>query len=76
MTAAGRVALQRAEAAQQTLEDEMLGALDEEERSSLAHLLRKAIEGQSSTNASAHRELTSSKGLGPNPRSEINSSVA
>ncbi|HVA52771.1 MAG TPA: MarR family winged helix-turn-helix transcriptional regulator [Acidimicrobiales bacterium] len=50
MTDEGRRALQRAEAAQQTLEDEILGALNEEERSMLAHLLRKAIEGQ---NASA-----------------------
>jgi DNA-binding MarR family transcriptional regulator len=50
MTEQGRKALHQAEAAQQTLEDEILGALDAEERSTLAHLLRKAIEGQS-TNA-------------------------
>ena len=50
MTDAGRKALHQAEAAQQTLEDVILGALNEEERSSLAHLLRKAIDGQ---NASA-----------------------
>jgi len=48
MTAAGEKALHQAEAAQQTLEDEILGALDEDERATLAHLLRKAIEGQSS----------------------------
>ena len=47
MTDEGRQALHRAEAAQQTLEDEILGALDEEERSKLANLLRKAIDGQS-----------------------------
>jgi DNA-binding MarR family transcriptional regulator len=46
MTDEGRIALHRAEAAQQTLEDEILGALDEEERATLAHLLRKAIDGQ------------------------------
>jgi DNA-binding MarR family transcriptional regulator len=50
MTEQGRKALHQAEAAQQTLEDEILGALDAEERSKLAHLLRKAIEGQN-TNA-------------------------
>jgi len=47
MTDEGREALQRAEAAQQTLEDEMLGALNDDERLTLAHLLRKAIDGQS-----------------------------
>jgi DNA-binding MarR family transcriptional regulator len=46
MTDAGRKALHQAEAAQQTLEDVILGALNEEERSSLSHLLRKAIDGQ------------------------------
>ncbi|MGH3733747.1 MAG: MarR family winged helix-turn-helix transcriptional regulator [Acidimicrobiales bacterium] len=46
MTEQGRKALTQAEAAQQTLEDEILGALNAEERSKLAHLLRKAIEGQ------------------------------
>jgi DNA-binding MarR family transcriptional regulator len=47
MTEEGSKALDQAEAAQQTLEDEMLGALNKEERSTLAHLLRKAIDGQS-----------------------------
>jgi len=46
MTEQGRKALHQAEAAQQTLEDEILGALNTEERSQLAHLLRKAIDGQ------------------------------
>lgn len=45
MTERGRTALQQAEAAQQTLEDEILGALSETERHELAHLLRKAIDG-------------------------------
>lgn len=46
MTEQGRKALHQAEAAQQTLEDEILGALNAEERSQLAHLLRSAIDGQ------------------------------
>jgi DNA-binding MarR family transcriptional regulator len=46
MTDQGRKALHQAEAAQQTLEDVILGALDEDERIELAHLLRKAIDGQ------------------------------
>jgi len=46
MTDEGRRALRKAEAAQQTLEDDMLGALNEDERATLAHLLRKAIDGQ------------------------------
>jgi DNA-binding MarR family transcriptional regulator len=54
MTDEGRNALQRAEAAQQTLEDEMLGALNEEERLNLAHLLRKAIDGQNASALSGH----------------------
>jgi len=51
MTEQGRSALRRAEAAQQTLEDEMLGALTKEERATLAHLLRKAIDGQGTASA-------------------------
>ncbi len=46
MTEEGRAALQRAEAAQQTLEDEILVALSADERHSLAQLLRKALDGQ------------------------------
>lgn len=53
MTAEGRQALQQAEAAQQTLEDEMLGSLTKEERVTLAHLLRKAIDAQSSSSVSS-----------------------
>ncbi|HEV3186468.1 MAG TPA: MarR family winged helix-turn-helix transcriptional regulator [Acidimicrobiales bacterium] len=51
MTEDGRRALHRAEAAQQTLEDDMLGALNEEERSTLASLLRRAIDGQNAAAA-------------------------
>jgi DNA-binding MarR family transcriptional regulator len=57
MTDEGRKALQKAEAAQQTLEDDMLGALNEGERLTLAHLLRKAIDGQNA--AAASNALTS-----------------
>ena len=46
MTEEGRNALHQAEQAQQSLEDEILGALSHEERATLAHLLRKAIDGQ------------------------------
>ncbi|MGC2485428.1 MAG: MarR family winged helix-turn-helix transcriptional regulator [Acidimicrobiales bacterium] len=49
MTEQGRKALHQAEAAQQTLEDEILGALDASERSELSSLMRKAIRGQSTT---------------------------
>ncbi len=45
MTDKGRQALHQAESAQQSLEDEMLIALDASEREELAHLLRKAIDG-------------------------------
>jgi DNA-binding MarR family transcriptional regulator len=45
MTEEGRRALHRAEAAQQTLEDEILVGLNVEERAKLAHLLRKALDG-------------------------------
>jgi DNA-binding MarR family transcriptional regulator len=56
MTDEGRQALHRAEAAQQTLEDEILVALDPQERATLAHLLRKAIDGQGA-NAAAHESV-------------------
>lgn len=46
MTAKGRQALNKAEHAQQSLEDEILGTLSAEERSTLAHLVRKAIDAQ------------------------------
>jgi DNA-binding MarR family transcriptional regulator len=52
MTEEGSKALEHAEAAQQTLEDEMLGALKPDERAVLAHLLRKSIEGQAANAAS------------------------
>lgn len=54
MTDEGRAALHRAEAAQQTLEDEILVALSGEERLALAHLLRKALDGQVAVVAKAH----------------------
>jgi DNA-binding MarR family transcriptional regulator len=54
MTDDGRRALHTAEAAQQTLEDEMLGSLNEQERATLSHLLRKAIEGQNANALAEH----------------------
>jgi DNA-binding MarR family transcriptional regulator len=59
MTDEGRQALHRAEAAQQTLEDEILVALDAQERATLAHLLRKAIDGQGAN--TAHHESVASR---------------
>lgn len=58
MTDDGRRALHRAEAAQQSLEDEILVALNPEERSTLAHLLRKAIDGQNAVTHS-HESVAS-----------------
>jgi DNA-binding MarR family transcriptional regulator len=58
MTDEGRAALHRAEAAQQTLEDEILVALNAEERATLAHLLRKALDGHN-TVAPAHETVAS-----------------
>jgi DNA-binding MarR family transcriptional regulator len=57
MTPQGREALHHAESAQQSLEDEILVALDADERTSLAHLLRKALDVHTtsiSSNDSAH----------------------
>jgi len=51
LTEQGRKSLQQAEAAQQTLEDVILGALNEVERTELGHLLRKAIDGQVANSA-------------------------
>jgi DNA-binding MarR family transcriptional regulator len=46
LTTKGRVALERAERAQGSVEDEILGALDTEERSMLQRLLSRALEGE------------------------------
>jgi DNA-binding MarR family transcriptional regulator len=48
LTTEGRVALERAELAQGSVEDEILGALSAEERSVLQRLLSRALEGQRS----------------------------
>jgi DNA-binding MarR family transcriptional regulator len=48
LTVTGRVALERAELAQSTVEDDVLGALSQEERCVLQRLLRRALEGQPS----------------------------
>jgi DNA-binding MarR family transcriptional regulator len=46
MTDAGRRALERAEHGQESIEDEILGALTATERTTLAHLLHRALEAQ------------------------------
>jgi DNA-binding MarR family transcriptional regulator len=63
MTEEGRRALHRAEAAQQTLEDEILVGLNAQERSELAHLLRKALDGHSA-NLQANEVAASSESVG------------
>jgi DNA-binding MarR family transcriptional regulator len=47
MTPKGRKALERAERQFETLQDQVLGNLDAEERDELRELLAKAVEGQS-----------------------------
>ena len=63
MTEECRRALHRAEAAQQTLEDEILVGLNAQERSELAHLLRKALDGHSA-NLQANEVAASSESVG------------
>jgi DNA-binding MarR family transcriptional regulator len=46
LTAAGKVALERAERAQESVEDDVLGALSLDERATLQKLLGRALEGQ------------------------------
>jgi len=46
LTDAGRAALERAEIAQGTIEDEILGALSASERATLRELLARALAGQ------------------------------
>jgi DNA-binding MarR family transcriptional regulator len=45
ITAGGRRALEHAEQAQETIEDDVLGALSETQRATLHELLRQALEG-------------------------------
>ncbi|CAO5158170.1 Transcriptional regulator, MarR family [Frankia sp. AiPs1] len=45
VTEAGRLALERAEQAQETIEDEILAGLDPEERDTLTRLLARALDG-------------------------------
>ncbi len=44
LTTDGRQALERAERAQESLEDEVLGGLSEDERATLRSLLRRALD--------------------------------
>lgn len=45
LTSAGRAAFKRAEKARETIEDQLLGGLDPEERETLRQLLAKALTG-------------------------------
>jgi len=45
ITKAGRVALERAEKARESLEEEMTSGLSDEERATLRRLLREVLEG-------------------------------
>jgi DNA-binding MarR family transcriptional regulator len=48
LTDAGRAALERAERAQESVEDDVLGALSQDERYTLRNLLSRALDGQGS----------------------------
>jgi len=48
LTELGRAALERAERAQESVEDDVLGALSQDERSTLRTLLNRALDGQGS----------------------------
>jgi DNA-binding MarR family transcriptional regulator len=48
LTDAGRAALERAERAQESVEDDVLGALSQDERYMLRNLLSRALDGQGS----------------------------
>jgi DNA-binding MarR family transcriptional regulator len=53
LTAAGRDALNAAERGQEQVEDEVLGALDPEDRATLHRLLSRALQGAEATPAAA-----------------------
>jgi DNA-binding MarR family transcriptional regulator len=56
LTAAGRDALEAAERGQEQVEDEVLGALDAEERATLQKLLQRALQGAEATPAATDSE--------------------
>jgi len=60
LTAAGRRALGRAELAQEQIEDEVLRALDAQERATLWRLLTRALQGAESAPEEAYSATTAS----------------
>ncbi len=64
LTPAGRRALARAERAQESIEDEVLQALDPQERATLWHLLTRALYGTDPKSAGEQRELAASAARG------------
>jgi DNA-binding MarR family transcriptional regulator len=57
LTAIGRKALTKAERAQESIEDEVLGALDPEERATLWQLLTRALYGSEDSSSAEDRQL-------------------
>ena len=60
ITGAGLAALERAERAQEAIEDDVLGALDAEERATLWRLLTRALQGAEPASESAEEALVAS----------------
>jgi DNA-binding MarR family transcriptional regulator len=57
ITSTGRTALERAERAQEAIEDDVLGALDAEERATLWKLLTRALQGAEPSSESIDEAL-------------------
>jgi DNA-binding MarR family transcriptional regulator len=57
ITSTGRTALERAERAQEAIEDDVLGALDAEERATLWRLLTRALQGAEPSSESIDEAL-------------------
>jgi MarR family transcriptional regulator, temperature-dependent positive regulator of motility len=57
ITSAGREALERAERAQEAIEDDVLGALDADERATLWRLLTRALQGAEPSSEDAEEAL-------------------
>jgi DNA-binding MarR family transcriptional regulator len=60
LTKQGRLALERAERAQETIEDDVLRALDGEERATLWRLLTRALHGAEPTDDESYSATTAS----------------
>jgi DNA-binding MarR family transcriptional regulator len=61
LTSAGHCALMGAERAQESIEDEVLGALDPEERATLWQLLTRALYGSEATPAADRHDLAATR---------------